>query len=65
VVARPEDYPYYAGAMLNEIGQYYGMKDSAVSQANRRFKDKLQKDKTLQKVVEEVADRLKMLIVET
>ena len=56
---------YYAGAMLNEIGQYYGMKDSAVSQANRRFKDKLQKDKTLQKIVEEVEDRFKMLIVET
>ena len=51
--------------MLNEIGQYYGMKGSAVSQANRRFKGKLQRDKTPQKIVEKVADRLKMLIVET
>ena len=56
---------YYAGAMLNEIGQYYEMKGSAVSQSNRRFKDKLQKNKPLQKIVEDVADRLKTLNVET
>ena len=51
--------------MLNEIGEYYGMKSSAISQANRRFKDKLQKEEALQKIVEDVTDRLKMLIVET
>lgn len=56
---------FHAGAMLNEIGDYYGMNGSAVSQANRRFKYKLQKDETLQKIVKEVANKLKSLIVET
>ena len=55
----------HAGGMLNEIGQYYGMQGSAVSQANRRFKEKLQKDETLQKMVKEFTDRLNALIVET
>jgi putative transposase len=52
----------YGGYSLKEIGSYYGMKESAVSQSNRRLKDNLEKDKDLKKILIKVGE---MLNVET
>ena len=41
----------FSGAKLREIGERFGVKDSAVSQASRRFKVELGKDKELKKKV--------------
>ena len=41
----------YSGAKLREIGGRFGVKDSAVSQASRRFKRELDQDKHLRKMV--------------
>ncbi|MEI8355289.1 MAG: hypothetical protein WCG31_04240 [Deltaproteobacteria bacterium] len=50
----------YSGAGLKEIGEIFGAKESAISQASRRFTQVLERDKELQKQVEEVRKRLKM-----
>ncbi len=38
-----------------EIGAYYGMRGSAVSQCSRRFKQKVLEDKKLKKAMAEIA----------
>jgi hypothetical protein len=50
----------YSGAGLKEIGEQFGTKESAVSQASRRFMLVLERDKELLKQVENVRKNLKM-----
>jgi len=52
----------YSGYSLKQIGAYYGMKESAVSQSNRRLEDILEEDKGLKKMLAKI---VKMLNVET
>lgn len=55
----------YSGARLKEIGDRFGLSDSAVSQASRRFAVKLKDDKKLKKMVEKVMAGLVLSGVET
>jgi len=55
----------YGGYSLKEIGSFYGMKEAAVSQANRRFKQTVAGDERLRRAVEKIATMLRMLNVET
>ncbi len=50
----------YTGRSLKEIGRYFGIGESAVSQASRRFKETIEKDRLLRKKAEEVRKRLKL-----
>lgn len=50
----------YSGSGLKEIGEKFGTKESAVSQASRRFAQVLERDKELLKQVEEVRKNLKI-----
>ena len=50
----------YSGAGLKEIGEIFGTKESAVSQASRRFAQVLEHDKELQKQIEKVRKGLKI-----
>jgi REP-associated tyrosine transposase len=50
----------YSGAGLKEIGEKFGIKESAVSQASRRFAQVLERDKELLKQVEKVRKDLKI-----
>ena len=45
----------HGGFALKEIGAYYGMRGSAVSQCSRRFKHKALEDKKLKKAMAEIA----------
>ena len=42
------------GYRLKEIGTYYDMKDSAVSQSNRRFKQNISKDEQLEQILADI-----------
>jgi predicted DNA-binding protein YlxM (UPF0122 family) len=44
----------YSGAGLKEIGEKFGIKESAVSQASRRFAQVLERDKELLKKIEQL-----------
>ncbi|MCL0062150.1 hypothetical protein M1N62_04225 [Thermodesulfovibrionales bacterium] len=47
--------------MLKEIGDYYGISESAVSQASRRFEMALpKKDREVRKKVKHICDRLNL-----
>lgn len=48
----------YSGAKLREIGERFGVKDSAISQSSRRFEMGLCKDKELAKTVGKLVKRL-------
>ena len=50
------------GYRLKDIGAYYNMRGSAVSQSNRRFKEKIDRAKNLKKRLKEI---LNVLNVET
>lgn len=50
----------YSGAGLKEIGEKFGIKESAVSQASRRFAQILERDKELQQEIEKVRKGLKI-----
>jgi REP element-mobilizing transposase RayT/predicted DNA-binding protein YlxM (UPF0122 family) len=50
----------FSGAGLKEIGEKFGTKESAVSQASRRFAQVLERDKELLKQIEKVRKNLKM-----
>lgn len=50
----------YSGAGLKEIGERFGIKESAVSQASRRFEQLLERDKELQKRIEKIIIGLKV-----
>jgi chromosomal replication initiation ATPase DnaA len=48
----------YSAAKLGEIGEFFGMKDSAVSQSSRRLMMALSKDQEFQKTVSDLVQRL-------
>ena len=50
----------YSGAGLKEIGEMFGTKESAVSQASRRFMRVMECDKELKKQIEKVRKGLKI-----
>jgi REP element-mobilizing transposase RayT/predicted DNA-binding protein YlxM (UPF0122 family) len=50
----------YSGAGLKEIGEKYGIKESAVSQASRRFQTILERDKELYEQVAKIRKELKI-----
>ncbi len=49
----------YSGRTLREIGEYFGIGESAVSQTSRRFNILLNKNKKLNKKIEAICNRLK------
>lgn len=51
---------HYSGATLKLIGERFGIKESAVSQASRRFSNILKRDTYLQKLVESVKQKLRL-----
>jgi len=55
----------YGGFSLREIGNYHGMKEAAVSQANRRFKQRISEDDCLRTTLEDIIGRVRLLNVET
>ena len=55
----------YGGHALKEIGKFYRMEASAVSQAARRFRGEVLRDGELKKWRAQIASRLQMLNVET
>jgi len=55
----------YGGHALKEIGKFYGMEASAVSQAARRFRGEVLRDGELKKWRGQIVGRLQMLNVET
>ncbi len=54
----------YGGFSLKEIGDFYGMQESAVSQAARRFKQKVVEGRRLRKLLREIVSRSDMLNIE-
>jgi hypothetical protein len=50
----------YTGAQLKEIGTYFDKTESAISQASRRFAAEMAGDKELEKVVNEVVEKLNL-----
>ncbi|MDD2734158.1 MAG: hypothetical protein PHF56_09465 [Desulfuromonadaceae bacterium] len=50
----------YSGAGLKEIGEMFGVKESAVSQASRRFAQVLERDKIMLSQIEKVRMSLKL-----
>jgi REP element-mobilizing transposase RayT len=55
----------YGGFSLKEIGRFYNMKESAVSQASRRLKETIKEDPSLRKLLRQVVRKLGLLNVET
>jgi putative transposase len=55
----------YGGFSLKEIGRFYNMKESAVSQASRRFGQTIMKESSLRKLLGQILRRLDLLNVET
>ncbi|MDA8404756.1 MAG: hypothetical protein M0Z56_11285 [Desulfobacteraceae bacterium] len=50
----------YSGKTLGEIGRYFSVGDSGVSQASRRFLEKLNKDKKLQNDMEKIIEKINL-----
>jgi len=55
----------YRRYSLKEIGAYYGMRGSAVSQSNRRFKERISKERKLKKILGKIIRDINLLNVET
>jgi putative transposase len=55
----------YGGFSLREIGRFYNMKESAVSQASRRFKQTIMEEPSLRKLLRQMVTKLALLNVET
>ena len=53
----------YSGKTLKEIGNYFGISEAAVSQANYRFCHRLEKDKKLKKRIRHIQKRVAMFNV--
>ena len=51
----------YGGFRLKEIGAYYGMRGSAVSQSSRRFKKRLGVDDKLRHTVAQIVKQLRFV----
>ena len=50
----------YSGKKLKEIGEYFGISESGVTQASRRLKKKIEEDKKLKKKIKLTKSRLKL-----
>lgn len=50
----------YSGKKLKEIGAYFGISESGVSQASRRFEEEIDQDKKLKKKVALAKRRLRL-----
>ena len=48
----------YSGKSLREIGNYFGISEAAVSQANFRFCHRLEKDKALKKTIIQIQNKI-------
>jgi len=55
----------YGGFSLKEIGGFYNMEDSAVSQASRRFKQRITEEASFHKSLKQIVKKLGLLNVET
>ena len=55
----------YGGFSLKEIGHFYNMKELAVSQASRRFKETIMREPSLGKLLRQIVTKLQLLNVET
>ena len=44
----------HSGLSLDEIGSYFGMTGSAVSQLSRRFKERMKEDKALRGILDKI-----------
>jgi REP element-mobilizing transposase RayT len=55
----------HTGEKLNAIGRQFGISDSAVSQACKRFKTKMDDDKELKKQIESIEKKIRLSKVET
>jgi chromosomal replication initiation ATPase DnaA len=53
----------WSGWRLEEIGAYFGMRGAAVSQMSRRFRKRVERDRSMGKLLERI--RKELLIVET
>jgi len=53
----------YTGAKLRDIGDHFGIGESAVSQNSRRFADRLKKDRDLRRITDQVKRELKVSTV--
>jgi chromosomal replication initiation ATPase DnaA len=48
----------YTGEKLKDIGTYFGIGESGVSQASRGVKDKIRNDKKLERKIEKIEKKL-------
>jgi putative transposase len=48
----------YSGVKLKEIGQYFSVRESAITEASRRFQLRMEKDKELREKIKQVKDLL-------
>ena len=48
----------HSGLSLGEIGRYFGMQRSAVSQLSRRFKETIEKDKNIREILRKIEEGL-------
>jgi len=53
----------YSGARLKEIGERFGVGESAVSQISKRFDRQMNEDAELKKIIQELKDRLRVVKV--
>ncbi|MDO9509148.1 MAG: hypothetical protein Q7I97_07410, partial [Thermovirgaceae bacterium] len=53
----------YSGAKLKEIGDLYGISESGVTQAGRRFEEAMEKDISLGRKIADIRKKLKLSIV--
>jgi len=49
----------YSGRTLKEIGKYFGLSESGISQSSRRFKTAMEKDTQIKESLERIVERLK------
>lgn len=54
----------YGGYSLKEVGSFYGMKEAAVSQASRRFKQDVQEKASVKTLCKKITQNLTLLNVE-
>ena len=55
----------YTGEKLNDIGAYFGIGESGVSQASRRIREKIGKDKSLKRKIAKIEKKLNLSRMKT
>jgi len=53
----------FSGAKLKEIGRLYGISESGVTQAGKRFEEAMKKDNSLKKRIPEITGGMNLSIV--